>query len=370
MIRITQSPVKTAYGWYERRLTVDLAPDYQRRGKLWRARSKSYLVDSMINGFDVPKLYVADLSLLPDDMGASGMNYAVIDGRQRLETLFEWFDGSLRLAKDFIFRRDPTREAAGMNSHDLASVHPDMAAAVENFHLDVMQVVADSRDEITQLFIRLNQSKPLTGAETRNAMEGVAPAVIRELAKHEFFKDRIAFSVDRGGDQNTAAKVLLMESAGEFVDVKRRRLDLFVRDIAEEVDKSNVGKVGLRRAAASARSVFDDMTEVFRTHDPLLRSQGQVPVYYWLIRDLGPADGLRRFLVDFESMREANRKRIGEVGTSGNIDRELLRYDQFNRSVNDQHSLRGRFEILSRWWGRSAGDLRSASAQPKAGNAV
>lgn len=355
MIRIGRSPVKTAYGWYERRRTIDLAPAYQRRGKLWKRPSKSYLIDSMINGFDVPKLYVADLQLMPEEMRDPGMTHAVIDGRQRLETLFEWFDGSLRLAKDFVYRRDPAREAAGMNSHDLSSRFPEMAAAVERFPLDVMNVVADTQDEINQLFIRLNQSKPLTGAETRNAMEGEAPEVIRELTEHEFFKDKIAFSVERGGDQNAAAKVLLMESAGEFVDVKRRKLDLFVQDIADEVDKASVGTSGLRRAAANAERVFNNMVVVFRTHDPLLRTQGQVPVYYWLIRSLGPAEGLRKFLAEFERERELNRQRLKEVGTQGNIDGELLQYDQFNRSVNDQHSLRGRFEILTRWWSRGPG---------------
>jgi uncharacterized protein DUF262 len=351
VISIRRSEISAAYDWFKRRRTIDLAPPFQRRGNLWSVHTKAYLIDSMINGFDIPKLYIADLALLPEGMRTPGTTHAVIDGRQRLETLFEWFDGELKLNQDFIYRRDSSIEAGGLTSPELSQRYPDLAAAAEQFRLDVINVAADSQDEINQLFIRLNQSKPLTGAETRNAMVGTAPIVIRELAKHSFFKENVAFSFQRGGDLNTVAKVLLIESAGEFVDVKRRKLDLFVKDIADEVDKTSLGPVGLKEAAAKVESVFDDMTQVFFPQDPLLHTQGQVPVYYWLVRDVGPADDLREFLGLFEREREENRRLVAEVGATGNIDVELLQYDQLNRSVNDQHSLRGRFEILRRRYG-------------------
>src|SRR5262249_27276116 len=154
---------------------------------------------------------------------------------------------------------------------------PELAVTVEQYSLDVMNVAADHQDEINQLFIRLNQSQPLTGAETRNAMEGKAPGVIRELARHEFIRDRVSFAVRRGGDLNTVAKVLLMESTGDFVDVKRRKLDSFVQAIARGVERADKGRAGLEEAAEGVSRIFDDMAKVFRTSDPLLATQGQVP---------------------------------------------------------------------------------------------
>jgi hypothetical protein len=346
VIRIERSEIQSAYEWYRRRDSLDLEPPYQRRANIWKSNAKSFLIDSMINGFDVPKLYVADLALLPGVMRAPGNTHAVIDGKQRLESLFQWFDGSLPLNSDFVYRRDPLIEASRMTCSQLSVTYPDLAVSVEEFPLHVMNVIADHQDEINQLFIRLNQSKSLSGAETRNAMEGKAPEIIRRLAKHPFITDRVAFSALRGGDLNTVAKVLLMESTGDFVDVKRRRLDLFVEAIANGVERADMGVAGLEEAATSVETVFDGMATVFESSDPLLTTQGQVPVYYWLVRELGARSNLRSFIEDFEREREANRRLIAEVGTQGPIDVELLRYDQLNRSVNDVHSLTGRFEIL------------------------
>jgi hypothetical protein len=346
---VEASAVQEAFAWFKRQDSIELSPPFQRRGNLWPVRAKAFLIDSMINGFDVPKLYIADLALLPRELRVPGKSHAVIDGRQRFETLFEWFSGDFKLNEDFTYRRNPLIDAAGSTHQDLSREFPELAAAVERFPLDVMNVVVDRQDEINQLFIRLNQSVPLTGAETRNAMEGDAPEIIRDLAEHPFFTDRIAFSVKRGGDLNTAAKILLMESAAEFVDVKRRRLDKFVEDLIAVSADADLGPEGLQQAARSVVRVLNDMADVFHSRDPLLKSQGQTPVYYWFVREVGPRDSIRPFLEQFEASRKRNRELVEEVGTSGEeVDLDLLRYDQLNRSVNDQHSIRGRYEILRR----------------------
>jgi hypothetical protein len=352
VIRIEPSDIRTAYEWYKRRDALDLEPPYQRRGGLWNRHAKAYLIDSMINRFDVPKFYVADLTLLPGSMQTAGKTHAVIDGKQRFETLFEWFSGVLRLNDDFVYLEDPLVNASGANRSDLSKEFPDLAGRVEDFVLSVMNVVADDQEQIDQLFIRLNQSQPLTGAETRNAMEGEAPGVIRVLAKHPFFKERIRFSVKRGGDLNTAAKILLLEFTGDFVDMKRRPLDAFVKEIAHEGTLASGSPDALKRAAERAADVFDQMCEVFFRRDWLLSTQGQVPVYYWLVRNFGPGPDVREFVEAFEADREANRRVVAELGSAGPIDRELLQYDQFNRSVNDRHSLHGRYEILRRRYER------------------
>ncbi len=302
----------------------------------------------MINRFDVPKFYVADMALLPQSLFSKGKTHAVIDGKQRFEALFEWFGGTLKLNDDFVYLEEPLINAAGLNRTELSEAYPDLAARVENFPLAVMNVVADDQEQIDQLFIRLNQSQPLTGAETRNAMEGEAPGVIRDLAGHRFFKETIRFSVKRGGDLNTAAKVLLLEVTGDFVDMKRRPLDAFVKEIAKEGQLATGQPDALKIAAGRATKVFDRMADIFYRRDSLLATQGQVPVYYWLVRNASTGPDIREFLGMFESQREANRQLVKETGTSGPIDLELLQYDQFNRSVNDRQSLHGRYQILKR----------------------
>src|SRR4051794_1215835 len=118
MIRIRPSKRSEAYMWYKDRDRLDLSPPYQRRGNLWSPYAKAFLVDSMLNGFDIPKIYVAELALLPDGLRTPGKARAVIDGRQRFEALFEWFGGTLKLNDDFVLAEDPAVRVSGMTSRE------------------------------------------------------------------------------------------------------------------------------------------------------------------------------------------------------------------------------------------------------------
>jgi hypothetical protein len=365
VINIAPADVTTAYEWYRRRETLSFDPPYQRRGGLWDKRTRAFLIDSILNGFDVPKFYVADLRFLSKWAGPSSKTHAIIDGKQRFETLFEWFDGDLVLNSDCVLYDDPLLDITRLNSDGLRERAPELAVRVEEFRLAVMNVVTDEQDLVDQLFIRLNTSRPLTGAETRNAMEGEAPAVIRAIAEHEFFTTRVRFSVARGGDLNSAAKLLILEFTGDFVDVKRRPLDEFVRVIANEGERALSTPAGLVAAGDRARVVLSEMCEVFRPRDPLLRSEGQTPVYYWLVRSLGYRPDLRDFLERFESARAHNRRLRSELDRQDAGDQELAHYDQLSRSVNDRLSLAGRFEILRRRYTSSEGGDVASETQPE-----
>lgn len=76
---------------------VDLDPPYQRERNVWKPAARSALIDSIINGFDVPKLYFETATTRK--VGPTGLTYqyAVIDGKQRLETILAFRYGELPL---------------------------------------------------------------------------------------------------------------------------------------------------------------------------------------------------------------------------------------------------------------------------------
>ena len=94
--------------------------------------------------------------------------------------------------------------------------------------------------------------------------------------------------------------------------------------------------------------VLSEMTEIFLPKDALLASAGVFPVYYWLIRntDEKHRHRIRKFLVEFEEAKRANRHLIAKNPNSMNIDRKLAQYDKLNRSTDDTQSHRGRYELL------------------------
>ena len=60
-------------------------PEYQREKRLWNPTEKMDLIDSILRGIDIPKLYF---------FKAPDTNiYEVVDGQQRLWTIWDFYDG-------------------------------------------------------------------------------------------------------------------------------------------------------------------------------------------------------------------------------------------------------------------------------------
>jgi hypothetical protein len=346
MFAVRQFEARTLSWWSQQRDEIDFAPPYQRRGGLWSRRDKAFLIDSILNGFDIPKVYMADFTLGPTHLNQNNRQFAVIDGKQRFEAIFDFMDGRITLDSSFALASEPTASLGGLSYSDLVGLHPRVASIFENYNLTVMTVVTDEEGKINELFVRLNRNKTLTGPEIRNAMRGIVPELIRDLASHKFFKTRIAFDTQRGQDLDIAAKFLLVEFWGRLLDTKRATLDGFV----ERGLESDAKPVEFKRAATRVRRVMSSMNRVFLPQDPLLRSQGAMVPYYWLCRSTKREylPEVRPFLVAFEDERSANRALAKDPVQVVNQDPELTQYDQFNRSINDQASIEGRFEILSR----------------------
>ena len=339
MFTIQAFPSRTLSWWNTQRSKIDLAPSYQRKGGVWSKEDKAYLIDSILNNYDIPKLYIADFTFANTTLNEKGKSYAVIDGKQRLEAIFTFFDNKLLLSDKFSYELDRTIKLAGLGFKDLKSRYPEIAATFENFNLSVMSVITDEEGKINDLFVRLNRSKPLTGSEIRSAMHGVVPKLIRDLASHEFFKSRVRFTTKRMQEYNAAAKILLIEFRGKLVDTKRTHLDRFV----EEGTRSQT--TSFERAADKVKSVLDHMTEIFSEDDPLLSSQGPISLYYWFVKNHpNEKDSIREFFVSFETERRNNRK----LDNSKRKDDELLKFDLLSRSVNDQGSLVERYIILEK----------------------
>jgi hypothetical protein len=342
IFRVSQFEVKTLSWWRARRSKIDMSPPYQRQGKLWSPTDKAYLIDSILNGFDIPKIYIADFSWGDSKLNRKRLPYAIIDGKQRFEAIFDFYDGNITLNDGFVYRENPSLKLARLGYQDLVKNYAEIAEIFDTYNLSVMSVVASNEDRINELFVRLNRSKPLTGAEVRNAMVGPAPQLFRKVAKHEFFTTYVAFKVQRGQDLNAAAKLMMFEYEDKLSETKKRNMDQFT----ENAVKAHRAKLEL--AARRVLDTLDVMTEVFLPKDRLLTSAGTVPVYYWFVRSVPIRSQrfIRQFLIEFEDARKQNRLLSSVSPQSKDIDQQLVAFDNFNRSTNDQVSHEGRFSIL------------------------
>ena len=304
-------------------------------------------MDTVINDFDMPKLYFHEFAQ-PKDLGDGRLvKYAVIDGRQRLETIWGFIEGRFELADDFSFFEDPTVEARGMTYSDLAKQYPQIKTRIDSYTLPVTTVLTDDVDLIEEMFLRLNEAVPLNAAEKRNAIGGPMPEMIREVANHEFFKTKIPFSNRRYQHREVAAKLLLLTSEGNIGDTKKAYLDAMVRNF-----KDNNLFDEARIVRSKVEEILDWSSGLFVTEDILLRTQAMAVVYYLVFKEALKnewAESIARWqLVEFEDLRKENRKRAEEdIGTANY---ELLEFDRLHsQGSNDKTSIEFRSGTLTRY---------------------
>jgi hypothetical protein len=341
MLKVRQFPRKSLKWWVSQQTAIDLEPDFQRTGRVWKDGDRAFLIDSMLNGFDVPKLYVADFTRhnIPQ-LNRRRKDFAVIDGKQRLTAVFAFFANKLPLSKRFVLETDPKLPLGALKYADLKSDYPSIAKRLEQFKLDVKVIETNDRQKISDVFLRLNKaSKALNGAEVRNAMIGRCIEAIRDISAHRFFRQKIRFSTDRSQEKNAAAKILLLEFAGAAVETKKRNLDQFV------IDVGNSGSRRFTQTVRRAKSNLEAMARIFKDHDALLGAQGHITLYYSFIARLRATDKktVRNFLDAFEAQRTKNRNRNRQ---SQRGDSELDSYDLVSRSTNDKSSIETRLRII------------------------
>lgn len=329
---------RTLSWWYKQRKNIDLEPSYQRRGGLWGDHDKAYLIDSIINGFDVPKIYLSDFTLIDSNLNEKSLTYAVIDGRQRLEAIFDFFSDDLKLNSDFVFLKNPDINLANHTYSQIKSLYSEIAEIAEEFNLAVMSVITDDKEKIRDLFVRLNKSKPLTGAEIRNAMDGLVPDLVRGIIDSRFFKENISFKTDRGQDKNLAAKLLLIEHQKQLTDTKKAQLDKLFKE-----SRNTLNPEDYTEAAIRVQNNIKHMESIFIKRDPLLKREGLIPIYYELCKK-AKNEGIREFIGTFEQERKKNQV-IARTNPE-NADSQLLSFDSSVRNINDGISLRTALKII------------------------
>ena len=340
---IGEHPPQPLRWWNSNKKRINMSPSYQRRGHIWSKPRRALLIDSILNGYDVPKFYLSDFTLANTALNDQEKAYAVIDGKQRLNAIFEFFDDQLVLDGECSLKQSG-EPLAGLNYSKLKQRHPEAAVRFEEFVPMVMSVASDDKERIEELFVRLNLAAPPNGAEVRNAMPGIVPGLTRQLADHQFFTKAVRFSVSRYEDRNTATKLLLIEHNGGLMSTKKADLDRFARLAA----KPNTDAATFIAEEKRAEDVLDRMAEVFQTRDVLLSSSGRVPLYYWLVREVDQSSlpDLRAFLIGFEEERKQNRALAERDRQSA--DSELLLFDTSARSPNDQKRLESMYAILAK----------------------
>ena len=338
---ITELRHSTIWNLYRMRQRIQLDPDYQRLSDIWTRDKRQLLIDTVLNDFDVPKLYLHKFKE-PLKKGEESYSHAIIDGKQRLETMWSFIDGNISLGPEFSFFMNGKVRAEEMTYKELGQEYPDLKVQFDSFQLNVVVIETNEVELIEEMFSRLNESAPLSAPERRNAYGGPLPAAIRKLAGERFFKRSLPFANKRFRHYDMAVKFLLAEHECKVVDTKKAYLDRFVKDFSSH--PRNWKPPVLKKAQATVAQMY----EVFTQNDALLRQVGMVLLYYHLFRvvehNKWELKMTRQVLANFETLRASNRKKAEDDITQAKY--ELIEFDRYAQSPNDGYAIRLRLRIL------------------------
>jgi hypothetical protein len=150
--------------------------EYQRGSGLWPAGPSSYFIDTILEGYPFPKIYMYEFL----DRSSRGIRKEIVDGQQRIKTILRFY------SNEFALIGDTTNVGRRFRELDTETQEQFLSYTVS---VDVIR--SASKAEILQMFRRMNAyTLPLNEAEKRHSsFEGEFKWFVNELsdALNEFF---------------------------------------------------------------------------------------------------------------------------------------------------------------------------------------
>ena len=204
---------------------IDLIPDFQRKGGLWKGIQKSQLIESLLLRIPLPAFYFD---------GSSNNRWIVIDGLQRLTALKEFFvDKTLKLSGlEFL------TDLNGIDVEDMPRAYMRRMKETQ-----IITYIINPGAPVNlkyNIFKRINTGGlELEPQEIRHALcQGFATKYLKELANEEMFKKSTGYSVktDRMLDREFVLRFLTFYELG--VSEYKGSIDLFLNSGMDYVNKS------------------------------------------------------------------------------------------------------------------------------------
>jgi hypothetical protein len=176
--------------WYKNG-TLVLNPEFQRRS-VWKLGTKSFFIDSVVKGLPIPIVFLRDKGV---DLKTYEPTREVIDGQQRLRTVFAYIDPTLLAdfdpgRDDFTVRKTHNADLAGRRFKDL---DPDLQRRILEYQFNVHVLPSDVDDrDVIQIFRRMNSTNyALNAQELRNAeFFGELKSSVYQLAAEQLHRWR------------------------------------------------------------------------------------------------------------------------------------------------------------------------------------
>jgi len=137
---------------------INLQPKYQRRRTPWPSNAKTSLIDTIVNNYPIPPIYLREF------VSDSGKRVKeIIDGQQRISTINEFLLNQFSLSKNY-FDKDH-------HNYFFKDLPFEVQQQILDFELFFMAIKGATEKDVISIFSRLNSfSLPVNPQEKRNSL--------------------------------------------------------------------------------------------------------------------------------------------------------------------------------------------------------
>lgn len=207
---------------------IELAPDFQRRARIWDIVRKSKLIESILLRIPLPVFYVA---------ADETENWRVVDGLQRLTTIYDFVHTDTE--HSFVLRGlEYLRPYEGASYDKLPR---SIKRRIDETELNINVIESGTPDEVMfNVFKRINTGGiTLNGQEIRHALNpGPARSFLTSLADSQEFITATSGSVS---DQRMGARELALRfiafTLTKYIEYSEGDLDGFLNDAMKKLNR-------------------------------------------------------------------------------------------------------------------------------------
>jgi len=265
---------------------IDLDADYQRE-KIWSQTDQELLLDSIIKNIDIPKLYLTEIT------GSDNFDYECIDGKQRMNTLLDFFKPEPNADNPLAVRIAGEKYTYKRLKKEL----PPLAKKIEDFELSFV-IYSEFDDEIFigEIFRRLQLGTRLNSGESLKAYTGSAirDFVYKEMGKNAPFLKRTSLLEKRFAKEVTLAQICI----NSFSRAKDEKFTRARTEDLEEFFEENYKLDKKDENLARIRKVLDAMDDAFAERASVITSRAVAVSAYLFVEGLsiqGRIDLLPKF---------------------------------------------------------------------------
>lgn len=229
-----------------------LSPKFQRK-EVWSEKAKSYLIDTIIRGKPIPKVFIRQIL---NAMSRKTVR-EVVDGQQRLRAILAYMNDG------FVISKTHNKKFGGLYFSELSTVDPDIQNELLNYEISVDLLTNISDGDVLDIFARLNSyAVPLNEQEKIHARHfSLFKLMVEDTAHdlHDFWVDNKIIS---------NSKILRMEDVALCSELYIGMLDGIqtkksVSKYYEKYEKDDINEVNFQDLKAQFINVIDLISEIF-----------------------------------------------------------------------------------------------------------